>query len=115
MKVTEITAVRGMQRIKKRRIVMLPTKAVFLKGVLIEAKKMNPSRKFKEQDEFDASVKIVKQLKFYSEVQEKTLRFSSDFDKSDIAFSKNQLALLIIDALEPDYGWQNNQFHIELN
>jgi hypothetical protein len=82
------------------------TKTVLLKDVLTEARKMNPSRK---------NENIIKQLKFYSEVQVKTLRFSSDYDRSDIAFSKNQLAHLITDAFEPDYNWQNKQITFEPN
>lgn len=84
-------------------------KEIMLKDVLAEAKKMTTSKKF------EAAMNTINQLKFYSEVQVKTLRFCSDFDRSDIAFSKNQLAHLITDAFEPDYNWQNKQLTFEQN
>ncbi len=82
---------------------MLQTKVILFKDVLAEAKKMNPSSN------------LVGQVNFYSEVQVKILRFCSDFDKSDIAFAKNQLAHLITDAFVPDYNWQSKQFNFETN
>lgn len=71
---------------------------VTLREVIEDAKKMNPS------------LKLIEQLKFYVDVQDKIVKFSSNFNTTDIAFSKAQLAKLITNVFEPDYKWQANQF-----
>ena len=71
---------------------------IILNDVLKEAKKMNPTLKLPEQ------------LKFYNGVQEKVISFTSNFNTSDVAFSKKQLSMLMLDVFEPQYEWETNQF-----
>lgn len=73
-----------------------------LSDIISDAKKMNPQ------------LKLVEQLKFYSVIQDKIIKFSSNFNMTDVAFSKNQLAKLIIDAFEPDLKWELGTF-VEYN
>lgn len=71
---------------------------VKLNDVLKEAKRMNPS------------FKLTARLKFFNDVQSKVINYTSNFNTSDLAFSKKQLGMLILDAFEPQYAWQVNQF-----